>query len=85
MWRSTISGMVSVAEIKIFHRWASDDRVRPDGIAAQRHGRHVDLRIVIRQRIEARVIAERSLEHELFPWVDVTLDDDFRFGRHFEV
>ena len=42
-------------------------------------------RVVVGQRVEPRVVAERTLDHQLLRRVDVALDDDLRFGRHLQV
>ena len=74
-----------MAQVIVLHRRAADDRVRPHGVVAQRHGGDVHFGIVVRERVKAGVVAERPLEHQLVARVDVPFDDDLGFGGDFEV
>jgi len=54
-------------------------------LRAHRHRGDVHLGIVIRERVEARVVAERPLAYELLPRIHVALEHELRLGRDLEV
>ncbi len=72
-------------QIEVLHRGRAHDRGRIDRLAAAGHRGDVHRRIVVRQRVEPRVVAERTLQHQRLTGVDVALEDQVRFGRHHQV
>ena len=70
--------------VEVFHRRRTDDRRRVNWILAMGYAFDMEDRIIVRQRIEARVIAKRAFASQ-FTRSDVALQHELGIGRNFHV
>ncbi len=68
--------------IGILHGRHADHRSGIYGIAPVRNGSNVETRIEIRQRVEARVVAESPLDDRLLRRIDIPFDYEVAILRH---
>src|ERR687891_1493520 len=64
------------AEVSIFHGRTSDDGRRINWIISMSDAGHMKNRIIVSERVESCVVAERPLAAEWLSGVDITFDDN---------
>jgi hypothetical protein len=74
-----------VSKIEVLHRWPANDGRRVDRPRAHGQRGDVHTRVEVGEGVIARVIAERAFSDERLRRINVTLDDELRFGGHLEV
>src|SRR5690606_1715013 len=72
------------AQIKIPHRWTSNDGRNVNWIAPMRYRLQVKHGVLIRQRIESGMIAERPFQASL-AGLDISLKHDLAFGGNLQI
>jgi hypothetical protein len=72
------------AEPGVFHRRFADDGGGVDRIAAARDAVHVEGWIVIRQAVDAGVVAEGAFDAQVIV-VDVAFEDELGVGRYLQI